>query len=277
MSITKVAENKCFGGLQQRYKHQSSTVNCTMHFSIYLPEAVVVDGKAAPVLYWLSGLTCTDLNFVQKAGAQRVANDLGIIIVAPDTSPRGEQVPDDPDGAYDLGLGAGFYVNATQEPWSTHYNMYDYVLHELHELVDANFATTGKQSIAGHSMGGHGALVLGLRNQDIYSSISAFSPICNPSVCPWGEKAFANYLGADKTAWQQYDATKLLAINELTIPVRIDQGADDEFLLQQLMPQNLLTESDGLEYYLHDGYDHSYFFISSYIATQCRFHSVYLS
>ena len=196
MTLEIVSSNKSVGGWHKRYRHRSTALNCDMVFAVYLPPQAE-QGAKLPVLYWLSGLTCTDENFMQKAGAQRMAAELGLIIVAPDTSPRGEGVPDDVNGAYDFGLGAGFYVNATQEPWARHYRMYDYVVQELPALVEANFPVSTRRGISGHSMGGHGALICALKNPGRYQSVSAFAPIVNPSNCPWGEKAFGNYLGED--------------------------------------------------------------------------------
>ena len=190
MSIENLSSNKSFGGWHKQYSHQSDTLGCVMRFAIYLPPQVA-SGQKVPVVYWLSGLTCTDENFMQKAGAMKLASELGMAIVAPDTSPRGDNIPDDDNGAYDFGLGAGFYVDATQAPWNTHYQMYSYVTEELPQLVEANLPVTKERAISGHSMGGHGALVIGLRNPNRYVSVSAFSPISNPSDCPWGQKALA--------------------------------------------------------------------------------------
>lgn len=206
MSLVKISSSRSFGGEQARYKHESAVLSCTMHFSVYTPAGVSQD---SPVLYWLSGLTCNDENFVHKAGAQRIAAQLGLVIVTPDTSPRGEGVPDAPDAAYDLGLAAGFYLNATQEPWRKHYQMYDYIVHELPTLLESALSLSHtKRAISGHSMGGHGALVIGLRNPERYRSVSAFAPIVAPSQCPWGKKAFTHYLGEDTATWGQYDATQ---------------------------------------------------------------------
>lgn len=277
--ISQLSENRCFGGWHRRYQHRSQVLQCEMTFAIFLPEAAIL-GQPVPVLYWLSGLTCSDENFMQKAGALRLANALGMAIVAPDTSPRGEGVADDPDGAYDLGLGAGFYLNATQAPWQPHYQMYDYVLDELPALVEQQFAVNDRRSIAGHSMGGHGALVLGLRNPQRYCAISAFSPIANPVACPWGRKAFSHYLGEDTQAWQQYDASLLMAQAKTSLPTLVDQGADDGFLAQQLLPERLLAAAQEsqypLQYRQHPGYDHSYFFISSFIEDHLHFHHLHL-
>ncbi|WP_312037151.1 S-formylglutathione hydrolase [Pseudoalteromonas sp. MMG012] len=273
-----VASNKVVGGWHKRYRHASQTTQCDMTFAIFLPE-IVNSGKQVPVLYWLSGLTCTDENFMQKAGAFKVANELGIAIVAPDTSPRGDLVPDDKDAAYDFGLGAGFYVNATQVPYDTHYQMYDYVVKELPSLIENHFPVNEHRAISGHSMGGHGALTLGLKNTTRYSSISAFSPIVHPSACPWGVKAFTGYLGNDKAQWQNHDAVLLIKNKqyEQPIPVLVSQGTSDNFLEEQLQPWHLQKVAADQNYPLHlemcDGYDHSYFFITSYIEQHLRFHA----
>ena len=204
-----IDSHRSHGGEQQRYRHRSEVLGCDMVYSVFLPPQAA--RGPVPVLYYLSGLTCTDENFVAKAGAQQHAAEYGIAIVAPDTSPRGEGVPDDPDGAWDFGLGAGFYVNATQAPWDKHYRMYDYVLEELPALVNESLPVDGtRQAITGHSMGGHGALTIGLGNPDLYQSISAFSPICAPSQCPWGHKALGNYLGEDQAQWLAHDACHLV-------------------------------------------------------------------
>lgn len=277
MTVELVRENKCFAGWHKQFKHTSSTLNCDMRFAIYIPPQVE-SGHKVPVLYWLSGLTCTDENFMQKSGAQRVAAELGLAIVAPDTSPRGEGVAN--DDAFDLGQGAGFYVNATEELWRKHYHMYDYVVNELPELIEANFPLTGKRAIAGHSMGGHGALMIALRNPDRYASVSAFSPISNPMNCPWGRKAFAAYLGADQSTWAQYDASVLMRQATQFVPALVDQGKADEFLLEQLKPEALEAAAAISDYPLvlnrHDGYDHSYYFISSFIHQHLQFHWKYL-
>ncbi|WP_444958657.1 S-formylglutathione hydrolase [Microbulbifer sp. ZKSA002] len=276
MSIELVSSTKSFDGFQQRYRHKSSTLNCSMVFSIFLPQdAEGNTQRKYPVVYWLSGLTCTDENFSQKAGAQRVAAELGIILVIPDTSPRGDDVADDP--GYDLGQGAGFYVNATQEPWKQHYQMYDYIVDELPSLVELHFPTNGRRGICGHSMGGHGALVIGLRNPKRYQSISAFSPICNPIACPWGEKALGTYLGADPKSWEPYDATVLMGRTVEKTPILVSQGEQDEFLEEQLRPHSLQTAAEASDYPLriehHAGYDHSYYFIASFIEEHLRFHA----
>ena len=267
---------RCFGGVQNRYRHQSATLGCSMQLSVYLPD--LASRKPLPVLYWLSGLTCTDRNFVEKAGAQRIASELGVIVIAPDTSPRGEDIADSPDDA--LGQGAGFYLNARQAPWNSHYQMADYITQELPEWVNANLPVNGRQAIAGHSMGGHGALILALKNPPLYRSVSAFSPIANPIQCPWGENAFRTYLGDDRQLWTQWDSCELLQSHGCTLPVRVDQGLDDPFLSQQLHPQALEKAAQNLQnvkVYYHQGYDHSYFFIASFIEEQLRFHHHYLS
>jgi len=283
MNITQISKTKAFGGWHYQYSHQASTTNCTMHFAIFLPPQANENNKV-PVLYWLSGLTCTDENFMQKAGALKMAAELGMAIVAPDTSPRGDDIPDDDscDGkaAYDLGLGAGFYVNATAEPWQKNYQMYDYVLTELPTLIEQHFPVTAKRAISGHSMGGHGALVLALRNPERFVSVSAFSPICNPVNAPWGKKAFSNYLGENTDDWQQYDASLLMAKAEKFIPALVHQGRDDNFLAEQLMPASLVNAAETSGYPLHyeqvDGYDHSYYFIASFIDQHLSFHANHL-
>ena len=280
MEARKISSNKVYGGLNEQHTHFSEVLDCQMRFSIFLPPGASQNEKV-PALYWLSGLTCTDENFIHKAGAQRTASALGIALIVPDTSPRGEGVPDDPDGDYDFGLGAGFYVNATQEPWRNHYQMYDYVVKELPGLMESTFPINDRRSISGHSMGGHGALVIALRNPHKYLSVSAFSPICNPISCAWGEKAFSNYLGEDRLAWRQYDATELMKTSDSSLPILIDQGDADEFLTEQLKPGNLeaIAKERNLryEYRLQAGYDHSYFFISSFIEDHLRFHAEILT
>lgn len=278
MSIENLSSNKSFGGWHKQYSHQSESLGCSMRFAIYLPPQVA-NGQKVPVLYWLSGLTCTDENFMQKAGANRVAAELGIAIVAPDTSPRGDDVAND-DG-YDLGQGAGFYVNATESPWNRHYRMYDYVLNELPALVESVFPVSDQRSVAGHSMGGHGALVLALRNPAKFRSVSAFSPISNPVNCPWGEKAFSAYLGDDKSAWEAYDASLLMRAAQEQVPALVDQGEADNFLEEQLKPEALeaaaVASAYPLELRRHEGYDHSYYFIASFIEEHLRFHAGYLT
>lgn len=281
--MKKLSSTKVFGGEHAQYSHYSNANKCEMNFAIFLPPIALGKGKEAqrvPVLYWLSGLTCNEENFMQKAGAFRAAAELGIAIVAPDTSPRGEDVPDDPNKAYDFGLGAGFYINATQAPWSTHYNMYDYILDELIPEVRESFWVSHKTAISGHSMGGHGALTIGLKNPDMFTSISAFSPICNPINCDWGKKAFTHYLGSDEASWREYDACYLLGKAEKQLPILIDQGTNDDFLEKQLLPDNLIKMAQKSDYHLslnmRSGYDHSYFFISSFIDEHLSFHATCL-
>ncbi|MBV1840585.1 S-formylglutathione hydrolase [Photobacterium ganghwense] len=279
MTIENVSWNKSFGGWHKQYTHHSDVLGCEMRFAIYLPPQIA-QGEKVPVLYWLSGLTCTDENFMQKAGAQRIAAELGIAIVAPDTSPRGEDVPDDADRAYDFGHGAGFYVNATQAPWNRNYRMYDYVVHELPALVETHFPVNDKRAISGHSMGGHGALMIALRNPSRYTSVSAFSPIANPVNCPWGKKAFTHYLGNDPESWKAYDSAELMKHNAQPVPALVDQGDQDNFLAEQLKPEALLSAAQAVDYPLelrmHEGYDHSYHFIASFIEDHLRFHAQYL-
>lgn len=278
MTITQVSANRVAGGWHKQFSHRSISLDCEMRFAIFLPPQVE-EGKSVPVLYWLSGLTCTDENFMQKAGAFKKAAELGIAIVAPDTSPRGDDVADAPE--YDLGKGAGFYLNATEQPWAAHFHMYDYVVMELPALVEANFAVNNNKAIAGHSMGGHGALTIGLKNQTKYSSVSAFSPIVNPMQVPWGQKAFTAYLGANQNHWQNYDACYLLAHADNMLPTLIDQGDADPFLVEQLKPENLQAATPSqlaskITLRMQQGYDHSYFFIASFIDEHLAFHAKYL-
>lgn len=277
--LQTLSSNKCFGGWQTQYCHGSRVLQCNMRFSVYLPPQAS-DTNKVPVVYWLSGLTCTDENFSHKSGAQRYAAELGLALVIPDTSPRGEGVADDPEGAYDLGLGAGFYVNATQSPWAEHYHMYDYILHELPELIERALPVSSRRAVSGHSMGGHGALVIGLRNADRYQSVSAFSPIANPINCPWGEKAFAAYLGSDRAKWRDYDAAELLKQHAGGLPILVDQGDADNFLTEQLKPDAFTVAATAsgaeLELRMQSGYDHSYYFIASFIEDHLRFHGRHL-
>lgn len=274
-----ISENRAFGGRHCRYTHQSAVNNCKMTFAVYMPP-FATEENPVPVLYWLSGLTCTDENFMQKAGAMKMAAELGMAIVAPDTSPRGDDVADDAEGAYDMGLGAGFYVNATQAPWKANYQMYDYITQELPDLIEANLPVTRERAISGHSMGGHGALVIGLRNPERYVSVSAFSPIANPTNCPWGHKALGGYLGDDQSAWQQYDASVLLAEKTHYVPLLVEQGRADQFLTEQLKPEALLNAAQKTDTQLtlnmHEGYDHSYFYIASFIDEHLQFHAGHL-
>lgn len=278
MSINEISANRSFGGWHKQFTHTSSVLNCEMRFAVYLPPQME-QGKNVPVLYWLSGLTCTDENFMQKAGAHRLAAELGMMIVAPDTSPRGDDVAD--DEGYDLGKGAGFYVNATQEPWAKHYQMYDYITRELPQIIEGNFSVSDQKAIAGHSMGGHGALMIALRNPDMFVSASAFSPIVNPMNCPWGKKAFTAYLGSDEQEWQQYDSCFLLEQDEKKIPMLVSQGDADQFLTEQLKPETLQAVANKKNYPLileiHQGYDHSYYFIASFIEQHLKFHAEHLA
>ena len=273
MAAERIEHRACFGGWQDVYRHASDVLGCEMTVGVYLPPQA--EHGPCPVLYWLSGLTCTEQNFITKAGAQRYAAEHGVIIVAPDTSPRGEAVAD--AEGYDLGKGAGFYVNATREPWSRHYRMYDYIVDELPAWVEANLPANGARAISGHSMGGHGALTVALKNPGRYRSVSAFSPIVAPSQVPWGQKAFTAYLGEDAMAWQQYDATALVADAAERLPLLVDQGGADEFLQTQLRPQLLQAACAAvghpLTLRLQPGYDHSYYFIASFIGQHVAHHA----
>lgn len=277
MSFEQVGANTMFGGKQIKFKHASTVLNCDMSFSVYLPP--LASTSNVPVIYWLSGLTCTDDNFVQKAGAQQYAAEAGVAIVCPDTSPRGDAVPDDPEAAYDFGLGAGFYINATQEPWSEHYHMYDYVTSELPEaLINSDLPLDADNcSIMGHSMGGHGALTIALKNPGKYKSVSAFAPICSPLNCPWGAKALGNYIGDNKADWEQYDTCALIAKAEEKLHILIDQGQDDDFLAEQLKPELLQQACQDAKHPLtlryQAGYDHSYFFIATFIEDHIAHHA----
>jgi S-formylglutathione hydrolase len=277
---TLVSQTLAFGGRQARYRHRSAVLNCEMVFAVFLPPQASPENPV-PVVYWLSGLTCTDENFVQKAGAQRLAAELGVAIVAPDTSPRGEGVPGDPDGAWDFGHGAGFYVNATQAPYAAHYQMHDYVVTELPALVEAHFPVTDRRSVMGHSMGGHGALVCALRNPGRYRAVSAFAPIANPMDCPWGHKALGRYLGEDQTAWAEWDACALIKTAKERLPILVDQGQADGFLVEQLKPWALDTAAreagHPLTLRLQAGYDHSYFFIATFMGDHLRHHAAALT
>jgi len=271
-------EHHCYEGRQQRWRHDSTVLNCAMTFSIFLPP--VDETARPPVLYWLSGLTCNDENFTTKAGAQRVAAELGIVLVMPDTSPRGDDVAD--DAGYDLGKGAGFYLNATQQPWASHYRMYDYLRDELPALITQTFAVSDRCAISGHSMGGHGALIMALKNPGRFTSVSAFAPIVNPTQVPWGQKAFSHYLGDDATRWQAWDSCALMLASqpEHAIPTLIDQGDADQFLAGQLQPAVLAEAARQTAWPLilriQPGYDHSYYFIATFIEDHLRFHAEHL-
>lgn len=273
MALERIEHRACFGGWQDVYEHASTTLGCTMRFAVYLPPQA--ERATLPVLYWLSGLTCNEQNFITKAGAQRYAAEHGVILVAPDTSPRSDDVAD--ADSYDLGKGAGFYVDATQAPWATHYRMYDYVVNELPALIEAQFPASDARAISGHSMGGHGALVIALKNPGRYRSVSAFSPIVAPSQVPWGEKAFGAYLGDDRTAWRAYDATALVETATERLPLLIDQGDADEFLDGQLKPHLLQAACEvaghPIDLRLQPGYDHSYYFIQSFIGEHIAHHA----
>ncbi len=274
--MQRIESHTCFGGIQDVWSHHSAVLGCDMRFGIYLPPQA--RHHACPVLYWLSGLTCNEQNFITKSGAQRYAAEHGLILVAPDTSPRGDGVAD-ADG-YDIGLGAGFYLNATRAPWSSHYRMHDYVVDELPALVDAHFPTTNVQSISGHSMGGHGALVIALRNPGRYRSVSALAPIVAPSQVPWGEKALTAYLGDDRATWRDWDAVELIATAQERLPLLVDQGEADEFLALQLRPEFLrqacAAAGHPLQLRLQPGYDHSYYFIASFIGEHIAWHAAAL-
>ncbi|MGB5323990.1 MAG: S-formylglutathione hydrolase [Pseudomonadales bacterium] len=280
--MKKIGEHKCFGGRQLRFEHRSNVLACNMRFAVFLPQAA--EHGAVPLLWWLSGLTCDDQNFVVKAGAQRYANQQGIAIICPDTSPRGAGVPDDAEGAWDFGLGAGFYVDATEKPWASHYRMYSYVNEELPALAFASLPLDDtRQAISGHSMGGHGALMIALKNPQRFRSVSAFAPIVAPGQCPWGEKALGNYLGNNKQAWREYDSCQLFTTigdEDKRLPMLVDQGSADEFLPEQLKTE-LLEQAARLNNYpatvrYQAGYDHSYFFIASFIGEHIDFHATHL-
>ncbi len=277
--ITVLGEQKCFEGLQGVYSHASPACGVDMRFAVFQPPQALA-GQRVPVVTYLSGLTCTEENVTVKAGAQRWAAELGLLLVCPDTSPRGPEVAD--DESYDLGTGAGFYVDATEPPWSRHYRMYSYVTEDLAAAVAANFPadTTARQGIFGHSMGGHGALTIHLRNPEVYRSVSAFAPIAAPMYCPWGEKALTAYLGSEREAWRDYDACELVRRRPSQAKIFIDQGAADDFLETQLKP-DLLAEAceaagQPFELRLQPGYDHSYFFIQTFMEDHLRHHAAAL-
>lgn len=277
--LTTISEQRCFGGVQGVYSHRSSATGTTMRFSVYVPPQAAAG--PCPALFFLSGLTCTEENFTTKAGAQRYAAGHGIIVVAPDTSPRGDGVADDP--AYDLGQGAGFYVDATREPWAPHYQMYTYVARELPGLITAAFPVrAGALGICGHSMGGHGALVIGLREFDRFRSVSAIAPIVAPSQVPWGQKALGAYLGDDRAAWAEVDACALVRSGRRVDGViPIDQGGADKFLREQLRPELFeaacAEAGQGVRVQVHAGYDHSYYFVASVIGDHLAHHAAALS
>ncbi|NGP46322.1 S-formylglutathione hydrolase [Bacillaceae bacterium SIJ1] len=272
MSLNLIKKHHSFGGEQCKYRHYSEVLQCDMTFSIYLPSNE--EEKKIPLIWWLSGLTCTDDNFSQKSGFQSLAEKYQVAVMIPDTSPRGEYVAD--DEAWDLGQGAGFYVNATQDPWSKHYHMYTYIVDEL-TAIASNLIPhfSGEESIMGHSMGGHGALVIGMKNAARFKAISAFSPIVSPSQVPWGIKAFSSYLGEDKTSWKEWDASELVKESGLP-PILISQGTQDEFYPQQLDETTFLKNAQEhhqiVNYKKMDGYDHSYFFIATFLEEHFAFH-----
>jgi len=277
MAIEQLEQHQSFGGQQFKYKHQSDVLKSEVTFSLFLPSNP--EGKKIPLIWWLSGLTCTDDNFTHKSGFQQWAAKHQVAVIAPDTSPRGDAANDE---AYDLGQGAGFYVNATEAPWASHYQMYDYITNELTEVVHGlipNFS--GIESVMGHSMGGHGALVIGLRNQKRFKAISAFSPILTPSKVPWGQKALTAYLGADQDSWVDYDSTALIGRAETVQPILISQGLADNFYPEQLPEQFFLdaTKKHGnkVVYEQEQGYDHSYYFIASLMEKHFDFHMKHLS
>jgi S-formylglutathione hydrolase len=269
-----VSTNRSFGGTQGVYSHASVETGTNMSFAVYVPDHA--EGAKLPVVWYLSGLTCTHANVMEKGEYRRAASELGLIIVAPDTSPRGEGVAD--DEAYDMGQGAGFYVDATEEPWAQHFRMRSYIEKELPALIAANFPSDmSRQGIFGHSMGGHGALTIALRNPDRYKSVSAFSPIVSPLNCPWGEKALGAYLGSDKAAWREYDACSLIEDGARVADILVDQGTSDNFLEEQLKPRLLVDACDkaGIPFSLNmrEGYDHSYYFIATFMADHLRWHA----
>lgn len=279
-ALETVSENRCFGGVQGFYSHASEACGGTMTFSLFRPPQAL-EGATVPLVTWLSGLTCTAENFTVKAGAQRVAAELGLMILAPDTSPRGAGIEGE-DESYDFGSGAGFYCDATREPWSRNYRMYSYVTRELPAIVAEHFPhDAGRQGISGHSMGGHGALTLHLKQPETYRSCSAFAPISAPMRCPWGEKALGGYLGPDRESWRDYDTTELLKRGKTDATLLVDQGEADAFLAEQLKPE-LLDEAcaaagQRLELRMRPGYDHSYYFIASFIEDHLRHHAAALS
>jgi len=276
--LSQISRSRSFEGWTEFYSHPSSSTKTTMKFSVYRPPQA--ERGPVPVLFWLSGLTCTEENFITKAGAQRAAARLGLMLVAPDTSPRGAGVEGE-DKDWDLGVGAGFYLDATEPKWATHYRMETYITRELRELVQSKFPVQGERmGIMGHSMGGHGAMVLALRNPGLYRSVSAFAPICAPSQCPWGEKAFSNYLGSDRKSWLAHDANELVRTVSAPIPIRIDQGEDDKFLKPQLFLDRFEDTCREIGYPIEvrrrPGYDHSYYFISSFIDEHLEYHAARL-
>jgi len=271
-----ISSNKIFAGDQQVYQHTSQINSCDMQFAVYLPEAAQSDNASLPVLFWLSGLTCTEQNFINKSGFQHYASEYGFIVVAPDTSPRGNSVPDDAK-SYDFGQGAGFYLDATRQPWCKHYRMETYIAAELYDLVKEKFPVDKNRiGIFGHSMGGHGALSLHLKNPELFKTVSAFSPIVAPMSVPWGQKALSGYLGDDQAGWSQYDSSVLVAAKKTDATILIDQGNADEFLDEQLRPElfEVACKQSGQSLIMRrqQGYDHSYYFIASFIGEHFKHH-----
>ena len=269
------ASNKSFGGWNKMFSHFSESCGGIMKCSIYLPPKANLE--KVPVLYWLSGLTCTHENFITKAGAQQTASELGLMLVAPDTSPRGAGV-DGEDDHYDLGTGAGFYINATSEKWAQNYRMEDYIIHELPKVIKENFPVLSeRQAIFGHSMGGHGALTLALKHPGLFRSVSAFAPICAPSQCPWGQKAFTEYLGDHQMEWLKHDANQMMKTTNMKTPMLIEQGSADEFLERELnfelFRETCSNRNYPATFHIREGYDHSYYFIATFIGDHLRFHS----
>lgn len=278
MTLQTLSEHRCFDGVQGYYSHDSREIGLPMRFSVYQPPQA--RDRPVPVLFYLAGLTCTEETFAIKAGAQRIAAQYGLMLVAPDTSPRGARIPGE-DDAWDFGTGAGFYVDATRAPWARHYRMYSYVARELPEVIAAHFPADGERlGLFGHSMGGHGALVIALRNPERFRSLSAFAPICAPNRCPWGQKAFSGYLGEDRDGWRDYDASQLVRHARFNGPILIDQGLADQFLAEQLYPEVFEAACHGASQALtlrrHAGYDHGYFFISTFIEDHLRHHATQL-
>lgn len=276
MSLETISTVRSHGGTQGVYRHASSETGTPMTFSVFVPDHL--PGARLPVLWYLSGLTCTQANVTEKGEFRQACSERGIVLVAPDTSPRGDGVPDDAEGAYDFGLGAGFYVDATEAPFAANYRMFSYVADELPALIAAEFPVDPqRQSITGHSMGGHGALMLALSRPDQFKSVSAFSPIVAPSEVPWGQKAFTGYLGTDCDTWRKYDAVALVEDGARVPAILIDQGTADQFLAEQLQPERLVAACDAagipVELRMQAGYDHSYYFISTFLADHVRWHA----
>ena len=273
-TISIRSAQRCFGGTQGFYVHASASTGTDMRFSVYVPPHA--EGAKLPALYYLAGLTCTEETFAIKAGAQRLASELGLVLVTLDTSPRGLDLPGD-SASWDFGVGAGFYVDATEAPWAPHYRMYSYVVDELPALIETHFPVSDRRGIFGHSMGGHGALVIALRNPARYRSVSAFAPIANPVAVPWGDKAFTNYLGADRTRWEAYDASLLVARSPFPGDILVDQGLTDQFLSTQLHPEALeraaAASGQRLTLRRHEGYDHSYWFIETFVGDHLAWHA----